>query len=65
MKLGIPARIYVPTVSTPAKIDRIRSYGAELIVTGERYVDALAESKQWAAESGALPIHAYDQPEIP
>lgn len=63
MKLGIPARIYVPTVSTPAKIDRIRSYGAELIVTGERYVDALAESKQWAAESGALPIHAYDQPE--
>ena len=63
MKLGIPARIYVPTVSTPAKIDRIRSYGADLIVTGERYTDALAESERWAAESGAMPIHAYDQPE--
>jgi threonine dehydratase len=63
MKLGMPARIYVPTVSTQAKIDRIRSYGADLIVKGERYADALAASQQWAAESGAMPIHAYDQPE--
>ena len=60
-KLGKPARIYVPTVSSKAKIDRIRSYGAELVVTGERYADALAESEKWAAESGAMQIHAYDQ----
>jgi threonine dehydratase len=60
-KLGKPARIYVPTVSSPAKIDRIRSYGAELVVTGERYADALAASEKWAAESGAMQIHAYDQ----
>ena len=60
-KLGKPARIYVPTVSSPAKIERIRSYGAELIVTGERYADALAASEKWAAESGAMQIHAYDQ----
>jgi len=60
-KLGKPARIYVPTVSSPAKIDRIRSYGAELVVTGERYADALAASERWAAESGAMQVHAYDQ----
>jgi threonine dehydratase len=60
-KLGKPARIYVPTVSSPAKIDRIRSYGAELVVTGERYADALAASEKWAADSGAMQIHAYDQ----
>jgi threonine dehydratase len=60
-KLGKPARIYVPTVSSPAKIERIRSYGAELVVTGERYADALAASVQWAAQSGAMQIHAYDQ----
>jgi threonine dehydratase len=60
-KLGKPARIYVPTVASPAKIDRIRSYGAELVVTGERYADALAASEKWAAESGAMQIHAYDQ----
>ncbi len=39
-KLGVPARIFVPTVSSPAKIARIRSYGAELVVEGERYADA-------------------------
>ena len=60
-KLGKPARIYVPTVASPAKIDRIRSYGAELVVTGERYADALAASEKWAADSGAMQIHAYDQ----
>jgi threonine dehydratase len=60
-KLGKPARIYVPTVSSPAKIERIRSYGADLVVTGERYADALAASEKWAAESGALRVHAFDQ----
>jgi threonine dehydratase len=62
-KLGVPARIFVPTVASREKIERIRSCGAELVITGERYSDALAASKRWAAESGALTIHAYDQPE--
>jgi threonine dehydratase len=63
MKLGISARIFVPTVASPEKIERIRGYGAELVVTGERYADALTDSERWAAESGALTVHAYDQPE--
>jgi len=62
-RLGVPARIYVPTVSSPAKIARIRGYGAELVVEGERYADALAASQAWQAESGALPVHAFDQRE--
>jgi len=60
-RLGVPARIFVPTVASAAKIDRIRAHGADLVVTGERYADALAASEAWIAESGALPIHAYDQ----
>jgi threonine dehydratase len=63
MTLGIPARIFVPTVSSPAKIARIRDYGAELVVGGERYADALAASERWVAETGALPVHAFDQAE--
>jgi len=59
--LGMAARIYVPTVSSKAKIQRIRDYGAELVVHGERYADALAASERWAEESGALQVHAYDQ----
>lgn len=59
--LGVPARIYVPTVSSKAKVQRIRDYGAELVIHGERYADALAASERWAQESGALQVHAYDQ----
>ena len=62
-KLGKRARIYVPTVSSPAKIERIRSYGADLVVTGERYADALAASQTWGERSGAMPVHAFDQAE--
>ncbi len=63
MTLGVRARIFVPTVSSPAKIARIRSYGADLVVGGDRYADALAASEAWARDSGALPVHAYDQAE--
>jgi threonine dehydratase len=62
-RLQKPARIFVPVVSSPVKIERIRGYGAELVVTGDRYDDALAASVVWARESGALPVHAYDQAE--
>src|SRR6266850_621788 len=63
MRLGVKARIFVPTVSSPAKIARIQSYGADLVVTGDRYADALAASQEWTAGSGALPVHAFDQEE--
>src|SRR6202045_3381494 len=62
-KLGIPAKIFVPTVASPEKIDCIRRCGAALVIIGERYADALAASEAWVAQSGAMPIHAYDQPE--
>jgi threonine dehydratase len=63
MTLGKPARIFVPQVASPAKLERIRAYGAELVVVGERYAEALAASEEFAAESGALSVHAYDQVE--
>lgn len=62
-RLGKPATIFVPTVSSPAKVARIRGYGANLVITGDRYNDSLAASEAWRKESGALAIHAYDQPE--
>ena len=62
-RLSVHAKIFVPTVSSPAKVARIRAYGADLVVTGERYADALAASETWAACSSALPVHAFDQAE--
>ncbi len=53
----------MPSVASPAKLARIRSDGAELIVGGERYAEALAASKEFAARTGALEVHAFDQRE--
>ena len=59
-RLGIPATIFVPTVASPAKVAAIRAHGANVIVTGERYADALAACERFVAESGAMSVHAYD-----
>jgi threonine dehydratase len=63
MRRGVRARIFLPSISSPAKIQSIRDYGADLVVGGERYADALAASQEWAQASGAAVIHAYDQEE--
>jgi len=63
MRLGVRAAIFVPKVTSTAKLERIRSYGAELVVAGEVYAEALAASEQRVAQTGALAVHAYDQPE--
>jgi threonine dehydratase len=63
MKLGMRARIFVPSVSSPAKIERIRRYGADLVIAGDRYDDALAASEAWVEQTGAAPVHAFDQDE--
>jgi threonine dehydratase len=60
---GVPAKIFVPTVSAPAKIERIRSLGADLVVTGERYADTLDAAQAWVQTSGAMNVHAFDQRE--
>ncbi len=62
-KLHVPATIFVPTVASATKIDRIRSYGAKLVIEGDRYADALAACEIWTQQSGALPIHAYNDTE--
>lgn len=62
-KLGKPAKIFVPQISSPAKVERIRGYGADLVVGGAAYAEALAASEAWAETSGAMRVHAYDQRE--
>src|SRR5271170_2812821 len=62
-KRRVPAKIFVPSVASAAKIRQISDYGADLVIGGERYNDALAASQEWVAQSGALPIHAFDQEE--
>src|SRR5947208_8568000 len=63
MKLGKPAKIFVPSISSPAKLQRIRDYGADLAIEGDRYADVLAASESWSQETGALQVPAFDQKE--
>jgi threonine dehydratase len=63
MRRGVPAHIFVPSISSARKVERIRQYGAQLVVGGDRYADALAASEAWQRQSGALAVHAFDQAE--
>ena len=60
MKLNKPAKIFVPSVASKTKLNRIRQYGAELVIAGDRYAESLEASETWIAQSGAMPIHAYE-----
>jgi threonine dehydratase len=63
MKLGLRARIFIPSISSQAKQDRIREYGAEMVIAGSAYADALAACEAHVATTGALGVHAFDQDE--
>jgi len=62
--LGVPAEIFVPTVISPAKRERLEGLGARVVVTGAVYAEALAACEQRQRETSALMTHAYDQPEV-
>ncbi len=62
-RLGVPATIFVPAIASPAKLALIRQLGAELVIAGDRYADALAASEAFLTERGGLPVHAFDQVE--
>ncbi len=56
MRRGVKAAIFVPSVASPTKIERIRSYGAELTIVGERYADTVGACDDYCAKTGAFPI---------
>ena len=62
--LGVRCQVFLPGVSPEAKRARLRALGAEVIVVGELYPDALAACLTRQKETGALLTHAYDQPEV-
>jgi threonine dehydratase len=59
-RLGVAARIFVPEISSPAKVAKIREFGAQVVQQGQRYNDALELCEAYQRESGAAGIHAFD-----
>ena len=58
--LNIPARIFVPSISSPAKVARISGYGATVVQEGANYQEAVGLCQAYVDESGALNVHAYN-----
>lgn len=57
---GVPAHIFVPAIASPAKVAKIKSYGAIIDQDGATYYDALEKCNRFITETGALSVHAYD-----
>jgi threonine dehydratase len=62
--LGVRCEVFVPELASEAKRAALRARGAVLVVGGAAYADALAASLARQRETGALLLHAYDQPEV-
>ncbi|MGH8806011.1 MAG: threonine/serine dehydratase [Polaromonas sp.] len=63
-ELGVRCEVFVPEMSSPAKRARLAALGAQVVVLGAAYADALQACLARQQETGALLTHAYDQPEV-
>jgi threonine dehydratase len=63
-QLGHRAEIFVPTSSAPVKVARIESLGAVVTQVGATYQEAFEASRDRAAQTGALVVHAFDEPDV-
>src|SRR5438105_11225998 len=59
--LGVRCEVFVPTVSSPVKQQKLRELGAEVVVTGSVYAEALQACLARQKVTAALLTHAYDQ----
>jgi threonine dehydratase len=63
-ELGVPARIFVPETTPAAKLGKLRTLDADIVQVGSEYAEAYQAALAAQDESGALLVHAYDQPEV-
>ncbi|NIK59639.1 threonine/serine dehydratase [Kribbella shirazensis] len=63
-ELGVPARIFVPETTPAAKLGTLRTLDADIVQVGSEYAEAYQAALRVQEETGALLVHAYDQPEV-
>src|SRR5436190_1547705 len=56
--------VLVPTIASPTKLQRLREYGATVVARGTEYADAHDAAMEHVHDTGAVYVHAYDQPEV-
>jgi threonine dehydratase len=63
-ELGVPVTVFVPTITSPVKLARLKDLGALVVQAGHEYAGAYEAARIHAEGTGALFCHAYDQPTI-
>ena len=61
---GIEATIFMPAGTPMAKVEPTRNYGAQAVLTGEMFDDALAAALAHAEETGATFLHPFEDPDV-
>ncbi|MBT2512527.1 threonine/serine dehydratase [Arthrobacter sp. ISL-30] len=62
--LGVPATVFVPESAPAVKVKKLWAVGATVVQRGIEYAEAYDAALAYAADTGAVVCHAYDQPEI-
>ncbi|HET6918392.1 MAG TPA: pyridoxal-phosphate dependent enzyme, partial [Jiangellaceae bacterium] len=63
-RLGVPATVFMPATSPPAKAARIVSYGAQVHVVDGYYDEAVVAAETYAADREVTSVHAFDEPAV-
>jgi threonine dehydratase len=63
-RLGIRAVIVMPTTTPSIKVEAVRGYGAEAVLVGDTYDDALAHARKLEASESLTFVHPYDDPDV-
>jgi threonine dehydratase len=63
-ELGVPAEVFIPSTSPETKVARVRGYGAQVMIVEGYWAEAQAAVMERQAETGALLMHPFDQPEV-
>jgi threonine dehydratase len=59
-RLGVPATVVMPETTPLVKVQNTRKHGAEVILHGQRFSEAIEHSKRLRDERGLVMVHAYD-----
>lgn len=59
-----PTRVFLPTDADPNKVGKLKALGAEAILRGKNYLEALDEAQQYAKDSGGIYVHSHSHPLI-
>ncbi len=63
-KLGVKSTVFMPVFAPPLKVIATRSYGAEVILTGETFDDAYNAALEFQEKTGATFVHPFNDPYI-